>query len=108
MKTKKKEDAVRDQVADAYTKAIRRVRDRGQLLQRNLPRVGVALWRRMLKACSRPKAVESSFGCGNPVALAGIGEGDVVLDLGSGAGLDLILVSQKRGTVQGGKPSGWT
>lgn len=42
-------------------------------------------------------AVVNSFGCGNPVAFAGIGEGDVVLDLGSGAGIDLLLAAKKVG-----------
>jgi arsenite methyltransferase len=42
-------------------------------------------------------AVENSFGCGNPVALAGLRPGEVVLDLGSGAGIDLFLAAQKVG-----------
>ena len=42
-------------------------------------------------------AVENSFGCGNPVAFAGVGEGDVVVDLGSGAGIDLLLAARKVG-----------
>lgn len=42
-------------------------------------------------------AVENSFGCGNPVALAEIKEGDVVLDLGSGAGIDVLLASERVG-----------
>jgi SAM-dependent methyltransferase len=42
-------------------------------------------------------AAENSFGCGNPLAFAGINRGDVVLDLGSGAGLDLLLASEKVG-----------
>jgi SAM-dependent methyltransferase len=42
-------------------------------------------------------AVENSFGCGNPVALAGLAAGDVVLDLGSGAGIDLFLAARKVG-----------
>ncbi len=44
-----------------------------------------------------PHAVANSFGCGNPVAFAGIQEGDVVLDLGSGAGIDLLLAAEKVG-----------
>lgn len=44
-------------------------------------------------------AVSNSFGCGNPVALAGLGVGDVVLDLGSGAGIDLILAARKVGAT---------
>ena len=38
------------------------------------------------------------LGCGNPVALAHIKEGDVVVDLGSGAGLDCFLASEKVGS----------
>lgn len=39
-------------------------------------------------------AVENSFGCGNPLMYADICEGDVVLDLGSGAGIDVLLAAQ--------------
>lgn len=39
----------------------------------------------------------ASFGCGNPTALAGIREGEAVLDLGSGAGLDVFLAALKVG-----------
>lgn len=38
-----------------------------------------------------------SLGCGNPVALASIREGDVILDIGSGGGLDVFLASKKVG-----------
>ncbi len=37
------------------------------------------------------------LGCGNPTALANIQEGDVVLDLGSGAGFDAFLALKKVG-----------
>lgn len=37
------------------------------------------------------------LGCGNPVAISKIKEGDTVLDLGSGAGIDCILASKKVG-----------
>lgn len=37
------------------------------------------------------------LGCGNPLAYGKIKEGDIVLDLGSGAGIDAILASQKVG-----------
>ena len=39
----------------------------------------------------------TSLGCGNPVNFIDVKEGDVVLDLGSGAGLDLILAARKIG-----------
>ena len=42
-------------------------------------------------------AVEYSFGCGNPLSYAQVKEGDVVLDLGSGAGIDVLLASKRVG-----------
>jgi SAM-dependent methyltransferase len=42
-------------------------------------------------------AAGNSFGCGNPLAFAGVLPGQTVLDLGSGAGLDLIIAAQKVG-----------
>ena len=41
--------------------------------------------------------IEHSFGCGNPVAFADVKEGQSVLDLGCGAGLDLLLAADKVG-----------
>ncbi|MEM3730580.1 MAG: hypothetical protein QW667_00145 [Candidatus Bathyarchaeia archaeon] len=38
-----------------------------------------------------------SLGCGNPVALASLKEGEIVLDLGSGSGFDCFLASKKVG-----------
>ncbi len=42
-------------------------------------------------------AAQSSFGCGNPLAFAGVEPGQVVLDLGSGAGFDLLIAAEKVG-----------
>jgi arsenite methyltransferase len=42
-------------------------------------------------------AASNAFGCGNPVAMSEIGEGEVVLDLGSGAGIDILLAARKVG-----------
>jgi SAM-dependent methyltransferase len=42
-------------------------------------------------------AVANSSGCGNPVALAEIRETGTVLDLGSGAGIDLLLAAKLTG-----------
>ncbi len=39
------------------------------------------------------------LGCGNPIALSRIKEGDIVLDLGSGAGFDCFLASKKVGNL---------
>ncbi len=42
-------------------------------------------------------AVANSFGCGNPAAFSDVREGDVVVDVGSGAGIDCLIASRKVG-----------
>jgi len=44
-----------------------------------------------------PQGANLGLGCGNPVALASLTEGETVLDLGSGAGLDCFLAADKVG-----------
>ena len=44
-------------------------------------------------------AVESCAACGNPTAIAGLREGETVLDLGSGGGLDALLASKRVGST---------
>jgi arsenite methyltransferase len=49
---------------------------------------------------SAPKAaVGASLGCGVPTAVADLHEGDVVLDLGSGAGLDVLISARRVGST---------
>ena len=44
-----------------------------------------------------PAVVSMGLGCGNPAALAELGPGDVVLDLGSGGGIDVFLAARRVG-----------
>ncbi len=44
-----------------------------------------------------PEGANIGLGCGNPVALASLKEGETILDLGSGAGLDCFLAAKKVG-----------
>jgi len=44
-----------------------------------------------------PEAANMGLGCGNPVALASLKKGEVVLDLGSGGGIDVFLAAKKVG-----------
>ena len=44
-------------------------------------------------------AVLASLGCGNPTALAELHEGEIVLDLGSGGGIDVLLSAQRVGAT---------
>ena len=46
---------------------------------------------------SVPQGADLNLGCGNPVALASLREGETVVDLGSGGGLDCFLASRKVG-----------
>jgi arsenite methyltransferase len=43
------------------------------------------------------EAVNASLGCGNPTALADLKAGEVVLDLGSGGGIDVLLSARRVG-----------
>jgi SAM-dependent methyltransferase len=43
------------------------------------------------------EALQASLGCGNPTALAALSPGEVVLDLGSGGGIDVLLSARRVG-----------
>ena len=45
------------------------------------------------------KAIQASLGCGNPTALAQLREGETVLDLGSGGGIDVLLSARRVGST---------
>lgn len=51
-----------------------------------------------------PEGANLGLGCGNPLALASLREGETVLDLGSGAGFDCFLAARRVG--EGGKVIG--
>jgi SAM-dependent methyltransferase len=46
-----------------------------------------------------PTLASSSFGCGNPLAFSDVEPGETVVDLGSGAGLDLLIAAKKVGAT---------
>jgi SAM-dependent methyltransferase len=62
---------------------------------------GSSLYAGSGKAETQEPAVSGSLGCGVPTAVADLREGEVVLDLGSGAGAD-VLISARRVA-----PTGW-
>jgi len=55
-------------------------------------------------AAAAPEAANLGLGCGNPLAIASLREGQVVLDLGSGAGFDCFLAARAVG--EGGRVIG--
>jgi arsenite methyltransferase len=58
---------------------------------------GAALYSAEELAQAPADAVAVSYGCGNPTALASLQPGEVVLDLGSGGGIDCFLAARKVG-----------
>jgi arsenite methyltransferase len=58
---------------------------------------GEALYDAKLRDELPEAAVLASLGCGNPIAVADLREGETVLDLGSGGGIDVILSAKRVG-----------
>jgi len=98
----KRADEVRSEVTGSYTRAVERETPAGCGCCSS-PSKGLAT---TLAGYSREEldtlpadAVSNSFGCGNPLAFAGVREGDTVVDLGSGAGIDLLLAGKRVGPL---------
>jgi SAM-dependent methyltransferase len=93
---------IRENVRERYAQAARRVRDgaggaccdpavsAGDFITRDLYSAGET-------AALPAEAVAASLGCGNPTALAELRPGEVVLDLGSGGGIDVLLSARRVG-----------
>jgi arsenite methyltransferase len=58
---------------------------------------GDTLYDDAARAEAPDRALLASLGCGNPTAVAELREGEVVLDLGSGGGLDVLLSARRVG-----------
>ena len=58
---------------------------------------GASLYREGETAGLPEDAVSASMGCGNPLAVAELHEGERVLDLGSGGGIDVLLSARRVG-----------
>ncbi len=90
---------VRREVAEAYTKAVSKPSESGCCggpVQKGIvAKLGGYSTEQLAEL--PPEAVVNSFGCGNPVAMAELRPGEVVLDLGSGAGIDLFLAAKRVG-----------
>jgi len=94
------ENEVHEEVSRAYTEALRRSKqDRSSGCCGPAADCGPAaeLAGYDVEREAHPEAAASSFGCGNPLAFAGVELGQTVLDLGSGAGFDLLIAAEKVG-----------
>lgn len=96
-------DDVRKGVSQAYARAVEQTRTANSSCCAGPPPESVlatlAGYSREALAALPADTVQSSFGCGNPVALGEIRQGDTVLDLGSGAGIDLLLSAKLVGAT---------
>jgi SAM-dependent methyltransferase len=59
--------------------------------------LGLQLYDALQRADLPDEAVLASLGCGNPTAVAELREGETVLDLGSGGGIDVLLSAKRVG-----------
>lgn len=99
-------DPIVDEVRARYADAARAVLDRSPEPSEAAasccgPSGGVVfgeiLYSELDRASLPDAAVLASLGCGNPTAVAELQEGKVVLDLGSGGGIDVLLSAQRVG-----------
>jgi SAM-dependent methyltransferase len=88
---------LREQVRAHYASVALTVTDsRGCCSPEEADRFGPALYGEEASVLPA-QAVAASLGCGNPTAVADLHPGEVVLDLGSGGGIDVLLAARRVG-----------
>jgi len=103
-------DALRDEVRSKYADAALRVTGESSGCgcgsgsccadgESDGAKFGEALYDAEQRGELPDTAVLASLGCGNPTAVAELHEGETVLDLGSGGGIDVILSAKRVGST---------
>jgi arsenite methyltransferase len=99
-------DSIREQVRDRYARAALAVTDVSGNAEVTADccggggcgsDFGAALYESGQTTGLPDEAVLASLGCGNPTAVAELREGETVLDLGSGGGIDVLLSARRVG-----------
>ncbi len=93
------EKKIRDEVSAFYAKAVSRKPGGSCCAASDGEETIAALagYRQAELAALPDGVAASAFGCGNPLAFGEVRPGEVVLDLGCGAGLDLLIAAEKVG-----------
>ena len=92
-------EEIKDTVKAKYGQAATRVLGGGQGGGCGCDPVSSNLYDAAETAALPEGAVLASLGCGNPTALAELHEGETVLDLGSGGGIDVLLSARRVGAT---------
>jgi arsenite methyltransferase len=98
-------DDLREEVRRRYAESARAVTDGGGCGggsccvdgESDAAKFGEALYDAEQRGELPEAAALASLGCGNPIAVADLHEGETVLDLGSGGGIDVILSAKRVG-----------
>jgi arsenite methyltransferase len=88
---------ITERVRERYARMAESVRTGQGCCSTGCDPVGANLYDQAEIADLPKEAVLASLGCGNPTALIDLKEGEVVLDLGSGGGIDVLLAARRVG-----------
>ena len=91
------ESTIHEEVRQRYAASARQVMSSGDAACCGEQGIGAELYSALEKQELPDAAVLASLGCGNPTAVAELKEGDRVLDLGSGGGIDVLLSAKRVG-----------
>jgi arsenite methyltransferase len=91
------ESTIHEEVRQRYAASAQQVMATGQAACCGEEGIGSELYSALDKEELPDAAVLASLGCGNPTAVADLREGERVLDLGSGGGIDVLLSAKRVG-----------
>jgi arsenite methyltransferase len=88
---------IHDEVRERYAQSARQVMASNTAACCGQQGIGAELYSALERDVLPDAAVLASLGCGNPTAVAQLHEGERVLDLGSGGGIDVLLSANRVG-----------
>jgi arsenite methyltransferase len=91
-------ESIHEEVRTRYAAAARQA-TAGGCCSGEPETIGAGLYSALEQAELPEAAVLASLGCGNPIAVAELREGERVLDLGSGGGIDVLLSAKRVGPI---------